>query len=50
MHIYIGARIVVVETDQGRVFAICNPRLLSDLPVVLACNSAAVNVPPYAVD
>ncbi len=37
------------ETEQGRLFAICSPRLLSDLLVVLVCNTATVNVSPNAL-
>ena len=49
MHIYIGADVVAVETEQGRLFAICNPHLLSGLPVVVECDSAAVYMLPNAL-
>ena len=32
------------ETEEGRLFAICSTHLLSALLVVLACNTATVNV------
>ena len=39
----------LVETGEGRLLTICNPHLLSDLLVVIECNSAAVNAHPNAL-
>jgi len=46
---FIGASDFLVETGEGRLFAICIPHLLSALLVVLACNPATVNAPPNAL-
>ena len=37
-----GSSLFLVETGEGRPFAICNPHSLSALLVVLACNTATV--------
>ncbi len=37
-----GSSVFLVETGEGRLFAICSPHLLSALLVVLACNTATV--------
>ena len=38
-----------MEREEGRLFAICNLHLSSESMVVLACNSAGVNVPLNAL-
>ncbi len=39
-----GSGTVMVETGESRLLAICSTHLLSALLVVLACNTATVNV------
>ena len=49
IYLQVISEVFLVETGEDRLFAICNPHLLSGLQVVLECNSAAVSMSPNAL-